>query len=219
MNMNRRINAAGLALVKQWEGLKTRAYRDVGGIWTIGYGHTSAAGAPTVTPTMVITEAKAEEILLSDLAIFEDRVSRLVKVPLTDNQFAVLVSFDFNTGKLDKSTLLKKLNAGDHDAVPAELMKWVYAGKKRIEGLVNRRSAEVGLWAKGAFVSTNTQPAAAKAPEVVTKENVSWAAGILSTIAFAFTGNGPLQWALAGILVAAFAIGAFLFIRKRLDPA
>ncbi|WP_244496003.1 glycoside hydrolase family protein, partial [Ensifer sp. Root31] len=181
--------------------------------------HTSAAGAPVVKPGMVITETRAEEILRADLATFEERVSRLVKVPLTDNQYAVLVSFDFNTGGLGKSTLLKKLNKGDYDAVPAELMKWVYAGKKRIEGLVNRRSAEVGLWAKGAFVSTNTQPAAAKAPEVVTKENVSWAAGILSTVAFAFTGNGPLQWALAGILVVAFAIGAFLFIRKRLDPA
>ncbi|MNY68997.1 hypothetical protein D3C86_2068570 [compost metagenome] len=62
-------------------------------------------------------------------------------------------------------------------------------------------------------------PAAPKAPDVVTKENLSWAAGILSTIAFAFTGNGPLQWALAGILVAAFAIGAFFFLRNRLDPA
>lgn len=219
MNLNRRINAAGLALVKQWEGLKTRAYRDVGGIWTIGYGHTSAAGAPTVTSTMVITEAKAEEILRADLAKFEERVARLVKVPLTDNQFAVLVSFDFNTGGLGKSTLLKKLNAGDYDAVPAELMKWVNAGGKRVKGLVNRRAAEAGLWVKGEFVSTNTQPAAAKAPEVVTKENVSWAAGILSTIAFAFTGNGPLQWALAGILVASFVVGAVLFIRKRLNPA
>lgn len=215
----RRINAAGLALVKQWEGLKTKAYQDVADVWTIGYGHTSAAGAPVVKPSMVITEARAEEILRADLTTFEERVSRLVKVPLTDNQFAVLVSFDFNTGKLDKSTLLKKLNAGDHDAVPLELMKWVNAGGRRVKGLVNRRSAEAGLWAKGEFVSTNTQPAAPKAPEVVTKENVSWAAGILSTIAFAFTGNGPLQWALAGILVVAFAIGAFLFLRKRFDPA
>ncbi|NOV15862.1 lysozyme [Ensifer adhaerens] len=216
---NRRINAAGLALVKQWEGLKTKAYRDVAGVWTIGYGHTSAAGVPVVKPGLVITEARAEEILRADLATFEERVSRLVKVPLTDNQFAAIVSFDFNTGKLDKSTLLNRLNAGDYDAVPLELMKWVYAKKKRVTGLVNRRSAEAGLWAKGEFVSSNTVPAAPKAPEVVTKENVSWAAGILSTVAFAFTGNGPLQWALAGILVAAFAIGAFLFIRKRLDPA
>jgi lysozyme len=81
--MNRRINAVDLALVKQWEGLKTKAYRDVGGIWTIGYGHTGAAGAPAVTPNMVITEAKADEILGADLAKFEERVSRLVRVPLT----------------------------------------------------------------------------------------------------------------------------------------
>ena len=83
-------------------------------------GHTSAAGAPTVTPTMVITEAKVEEIVRANLAKFEERVSRMVKVPLTDNQHAVLVSFDFNTGGLGKSTLLKKLNAGDYDAVPAD---------------------------------------------------------------------------------------------------
>ncbi len=98
-------------------------------------------------------------------------------------------------------------------------MKWVNAGGKRVKGLLNRRAAEAGLWAKSEFVSTSTQPAAARAPEVVTKENVIWAAGILSTIAFAFTGNGPLQWPLAGIIVASFAVGAFLFIRKRLDPA
>ncbi|MGF6178888.1 lysozyme [Ensifer sp. 4252] len=123
--MNRRINAAGLALIKQWEGLKTKAYRDVADVLTIGYGHTKRSRCPVVTPNMVITEAEAETILRADLAKFEERVSRLVKVPLTDNQYAVLVSFDFNTGRLGKSTLLKKLNAGDYDAVPIELMKWV----------------------------------------------------------------------------------------------
>ena len=215
--MTRRINAAGLALVKQWDGLKTKAYRDITGIWTVGYGHTSSADAPMVTSNMVITEAEAEAILRADLAEFEERVSRLVKVPLTENQHTVLVSFDFDTGELHSSTLLKKLNKG-YDGVPAELMKWVNAGGKRVKGLVSRRSVE----AKGEFVSSNIVPAAPKAPVVVTKENVSWAAGILSTIAFAFTGNGPLQWALAGILVVAFGIGAFLFIRfirNRLDPA
>ncbi|WP_429130685.1 lysozyme [Ensifer sp. 4252] len=217
--MNRRINAAGLALVKQWEGLKTEAYRDVAGVWTIGYGHTSAAGAPAVTPGMVISEAQADDILRADLATFEERVLRLVKVSLSDNQFAVLVSFDFNTGRLGKSTLLNKLNAGDYDAVPAELMKWVNAGGKRVKGLVNRRAAEAGLWAKGEFVASNTVTAAPNPPEAVTKENISWLAGILSSLGFAFTGSGPLPWAFAGIIVAAFAIGAYLFVRKRLDPA
>ena len=147
--MTRRINAAGLSHVKRWEGLRTRAYRDVAGILTIGYGHTSAAGAPVVKDGMTITEAEAEEILRRDLQKFEERVERFVKVPLTDNQHAVIVSFDFNTGKLDKSTLLKKLNKGDYDAVPTELMKWVHAGGKKVKGLVNRRAAEAGLWARG----------------------------------------------------------------------
>jgi lysozyme len=168
--MARRINAAGLSLVKQWEGLKNTAYRDVAGVLTIGYGHTSAAGAPTVTPGMAIGDQEAERILKADLAKFEARVERFVKVPLTDNQFATLVSFDFNTGALDKSTLLKKLNKGDYGAVPVELMKWVNAGGKKVQGLVNRRAAEAGLWAKGDFVSSNYVPAktAANKTDVVT---------------------------------------------------
>jgi len=70
---------------------------------------------------MVIGDKAAERILQNDLAKFEARVEQLVKVPLTDNQFAVLVSFDFNTGALHKSTLLRKLNKGDYAAVPGEL--------------------------------------------------------------------------------------------------
>lgn len=149
--MARRINAEGLSLVKQWEGLKLTAYRDIVGVLTIGYGSTGAH----VKPGMTISEPQAEALLRQDLARFEERVSRLVKVPLTDNQFSALVSFDFNTGAIDKSTLLKKLNKGDYNAVPSELMKWVNAGGKRVQGLVNRRAAESGLWAKGAFVASN----------------------------------------------------------------
>lgn len=162
--MNRRINAEGLSHIKKFEGLRTRAYRDVANILTIGYGHTSAAGAPDVREGMTISESQAEQILQSDLRKFEDRVSRLVKVPLSDNQFAALVSFDFNTGALHKSTLLKKLNKGDYNSVPIELMKWVNAGGKKVKGLVNRRAAEAGLWAKGEFVSSNTVEATTKAP-------------------------------------------------------
>lgn len=162
--MARRINAAGLSHIMQWEGKRLVAYQDVAGIWTIGYGHTTAAGIPRVREGMRISDKEAEDILKKDLGKFEDRVSRLVKVPLTDNQFAVLVSFDFNTGALHKSTLLKKLNAGDYDAVPAELMKWVNAGGKRVQGLVNRRAAEAGLWAKGEFVSSNTVEAKKAVP-------------------------------------------------------
>lgn len=162
--MNRRINAEGLSHIKKFEGLRTRAYRDVANILTIGYGHTSAAGAPDVREGMTISESQAEQILQSDLRKFEDRVSRLVKVPLSDNQFAALVSFEFNTGALHKSTLLRKLNKGDYNSVPVELMKWVNAGGKRVKGLVNRRAAEAGLWAKGEFVSSNFVDAEKRVP-------------------------------------------------------
>ena len=217
--MTRRINAAGLAHIMQWEGLQLIAYKDVAGVLTIGYGHTSAAGIPHVKAGMRISKQEAEDILKADLGKFEERVSRLVKVALTDNQFAALVSFDFNTGSLHKSTLLKKLNAGDYGAVPSELMKWVNAGGKRVPGLVNRRAAEAGLWAKGEFVSSNTVEAKPKSEPVVTKENVSWLTGILSTLGLAGAGSGPLQWALAAILIVAFGVGLFFFIKKRMSPA
>lgn len=181
--MTRRINAAGLSLVKQWEGLRTTAYWDVAGVLTIGYGHTSAAGAPKVTPGMAIGDKEAERILKTDLAKFEARVERLVKVKLSDNQFAALVSFDFNTGALHKSTLLKKLNKGDYAAVPGELMKWVNAGGRKVQGLVNRRAAEAGLWAKGEFVSSNYVPAktAANKTDVATISGAG-AAGAAATL-------------------------------------
>lgn len=213
--MTRRINAAGLQLIKQWEGMKLKAYRDVAGVLTIGYGSTGAH----VKPGMIITEPQAEALLMKDLERFEERVDRLVKVPLTENQFAALVSFDFNTGALHKSTLLKKLNARQYDAVPLELMKWVNARGKRVQGLVNRRSAEAGLWAKGDFVSSNFVEAKPTAPAIATKENISWGAGIVSSLGFAFTGDGPLQYALAAVLVIAFAAGAYLFIKSRVSPS
>jgi lysozyme len=213
--MSRKINQEGLNLIKQWEGLELAAYKDVAGVLTIGYGHTSTAGTPKVVTGQRITEAQAEEILKSDLAKFEERVNRLVKVPLTENQFATLVSFDFNTGALHKSTLLKKLNAGDYEAVPVELMKWVNAGGKKVKGLVNRRSAEAGLWAKGEFVSSNTVDAKPTVPAIVTKENIAWGGTLVSSLGLSASGSGPVQYAFAIILVIAFCVGLFFFIKSR----
>lgn len=152
--MTRRINAAGLALVKNWEGRKLLAYYDGGGVLTIGYGSTGKH----VKPGMRISEEQAERLLMDDLDRFEKRVASLVKVPLNDNQFAALVSFDFNTGAIHKSTLLKKLNKGDYAAVPSELMKWVNDNGKRVQGLVNRRKAEVALWHTKAASAPQPKP-------------------------------------------------------------
>lgn len=209
----RHVSAEGLALLKQWEGLRLDAYRDVGGVWTIGYGHTGG-----VMPGERITEAEAEHLLRDDLGWAEGAVHRLVNVKLTDNQHAALVSFVFNVGEgaFAKSTLLRKLNAGDYAAVPAELARWNKAGGQVVQGLVNRRAAEAGLWAKGSFV-TSTSDAAPKpsTPPVLTKETISWGATVLASLGAALSGSGPVQWALAAVIVAGAAVGGYLFLRAR----
>jgi len=135
-------------LLKKFEGCKLKAYRCPANVCTIGYGHTSSAGAPEVVDGMIITQADADEILRRDLIKYERSVQDLVKVELTQNQFDVLVDFAYNAGvgNLKSSTMLKKINAGDLDAVPAELMKWTKGGGKVLPGLVRRRQAEAAWW-------------------------------------------------------------------------
>lgn len=139
-------NQRGIDLIKRWEGLRTRAYYDIAGILTIGYGHTNSAGGFKVSPGTVITEKQAEDILVQDLVKFEKQVENLVRVSLNDNQFSALVSFHYNTGALGKSTLLKKVNSKEFSAVPGEFLKWVNAGGKFVKGLENRRKDEIKLW-------------------------------------------------------------------------
>ena len=139
------------ALLKQFEGCKLKAYRCPANVCTIGYGHTSAAGDPKVTDGMTITKKEADEILSRDLVKYEKAVEEMVNQPLTQHQFDVLVDFAYNAGigNLKSSTLLKKVNAGDFDAVPAELMKWTKGGGKVLPGLVRRRQAESAWWSSG----------------------------------------------------------------------
>ena len=147
-----RMSQGGIdAMLKQFEGCKLTAYKCPAGIWTIGYGHTSAAGAPIVEPGMKITQAQAEIILKADLVRFEQPVEALLKQPVTQAQFDVLVDFAYNAGvgALKTSTLLKKVNAADLDAVPGELMKWTKGGGKVLPGLVRRRQAESAWWSAG----------------------------------------------------------------------
>lgn len=135
-----------IELVEESGVAKLKPYDDGVGVLTIGYGHTTTAGPPKVYPGMRITAEQADAILASDLRSVEIEVEHLVKVPLDQNQFDVLVSFQFNTGKLAKSTLLKKLNAGAYGAVPNELQKWVRGGGRVLGGLVKRRKCEAVYW-------------------------------------------------------------------------
>ena len=221
--MARTINRETLEHVKRWEGLKLTAYPDPGSRngepWTIGYGHTSD-GHLKVHRGLTIRPAQAEAALQYDLNETAAAGSDLVKVELTDNQFGALVSFAFNVGigAFAKSTLLKRLNKGDYAAVPQQMARWINNDGKPMDGLVNRRAAEAGLWAKGEFVTSRNVDAQPEAPSVLNKETISWGAGILSGLAAFFAGTGPVQWAMAVVLVGAFGIGAYLFLTRRLFP-
>lgn len=149
--MPRELIQDGIELVKQCEGLYTSAYRCPAGVWTIGFGHTEG-----VRPGMTVSEQEAEDLLRRDLADAGAQVERLVRVKLNAFQYAALTSFVFNVGagSLAASTLLRRLNDGQYDAVPIELAKWVKAtnpktGEKvTLPGLVRRRSLEGELWLK-----------------------------------------------------------------------
>lgn len=218
--MVRRTNPEGLKLIKQWEGLKLTAYRDVVGVWTIGYGSTGSH----VTPGLKISAQQAEQLLFKDLVRFERCVEQSVTAKLSDNQFAALVAFAFNVGEagFKGSTLLKKLNRGDKNSVPAELAKWVKGtvdGKKvTIPGLVNRRAAEAGLWAKGAFVSSNTVEAAPAVPPIVTIDNIVKVATPGAALIQGFT-SGPAQIVLAVAFVVGVAFLVWRWNSKRQEAA
>ena len=91
----------------------------------------------------------AEDLLRRDLAVAERTVLRLICVPLADGQFDALASFTFNlgSGALQRSTLRRKVNRDEHAEVPAEFMRWVWAGGRRLKGLIRRRAAETKFYA------------------------------------------------------------------------
>ena len=133
----------GIALIKEFEGLRLKAYKCPGGVWTIGYGHTAG-----VKPGMVITEAQAEEYLKADLIAFERYLNGL-GLALNQNQFDALVSFIYNvgTGNFYSSTLLRKVRANPQDnSIMDEFLRWVYSKGRVLPGLQRRRLAEMKLY-------------------------------------------------------------------------
>lgn len=139
------ISPNGLRFLMENEGVVLHIYRDAAGLPTIGCGHLIQKGENF---TNGITHSQALDLLRDDLTRFEDVVNSKVTVDLTQNQYDALVAFSFNVGvgAFMKSTLLKKLNSGDYDAVPAQLRVWTKAGGKTLAGLVNRREKEIELW-------------------------------------------------------------------------
>ena len=137
----------GLKLTERFEGCRLEAYPDPGtggDPWTIGYGHTG----PDVFPTLVITQEYAEKLLLEDVQKAVANVNAHLKIEVTQEEFDALVDFAFNCGcrNLDNSTLLKKVNEGDHEGAADEFLKWDRSGGHIMAGLLKRRQAEAALF-------------------------------------------------------------------------
>lgn len=144
----RRINDAGLAKLKGFEGLELHAYKDGGGVWTIGYGHTGK----DVHEGMAITPGEAERLLMADLCFFEAGVDALTRgVPTSDGEFAAMVCLAFNIGleRFRGSTVLKRHLLGNRAGAANAFLLWKYINGVPSAGLLKRREAERALYLSG----------------------------------------------------------------------
>ncbi len=135
---------AGLALTKEFEGLRLEAYQDCGGIWTIGYGHTGR----DVRPGRRVSEFEAEVLLRADLRDAIASVNRSIEVPIAQHQFDALVDFCYNAGRgnFERSSLLRKVNLEDFEGAAFQFGLWVNVDMKPVPGLVRRRAAEAAMF-------------------------------------------------------------------------
>jgi lysozyme len=153
MNEDRILTSAGANLIKHFEsclqkrGEHFHAYKCPAGVLTIGWGHTNHHGRQFDSAARW-NQAECDMEFEHDMEGFEAAVQRLVTVELEPWQFDALVSFTYNCGEgnLRKSTLLKKVNAGDFEGAALEFHKWNKGGGKVLAGLVRRRASEALLF-------------------------------------------------------------------------
>ena len=180
-------------LIIQHEGLRLEAYQDPVGVWTIGYGTTTAAGIGViVTPGMRISEPEARAMLHDALNKFAEKIiPHLARQP-TDNQYGAMLSLAYNIGPgaFINSTALRRFNAGDFEGA-AEAMTWFNkAGGKVLRGLVRRREAEAKL-----FLSDDAQSPLPR-PDAV-RESIAGSTTVLASAGQAAAGVSTAAGAVA----------------------
>lgn len=142
-----KINQAGTDLIKSFEGLRLVAYKDSVGVITVGYGATGVG----INENTVWTKNQADDRLATDLCKFESGVQRIldsIGVSIDSNQFSALVCFSYNLGltTLSNSSIIRNIDNDNMEAAAECFLKYVYAGKQKLQGLVNRRTAEMNLF-------------------------------------------------------------------------
>ncbi|MCB2107502.1 MAG: lysozyme [Rhodobacteraceae bacterium] len=145
----RDIPLAAVGLIKSFEGCRLSPYHDCVGFPTIGWGSLlSRQRYAELSKWPAISQQEADDILVMDIQRVCRSLARLISVPLTDGQYSALIDFVFNlgAGQFEISTLRKVINRGDYEDAPKQMMRWVYAGGRKLAGLVRRRDCECGLW-------------------------------------------------------------------------
>jgi lysozyme len=184
------INKAALDLICEFEGFRATTYFDSAGVATIGYGTTAAAGVGIEPyPGLTITKAAATHYLMAAIEKFEGQIRPHVKVPVTENEWGALVSLAYNIGPgaFIKSTLLRKLNAGDRAGAAAQFLVWNKAGGRVLRGLERRRAAERALFLSPPPVAASPAPDPVIKPAVEVPAQSGWAA-IIAAIMRLFKG-------------------------------
>lgn len=133
------LSAGGLISIAGYEGYRDQAYDDGVGVQTIGFGATAG-----VKPGDRIDPVRALVRLGHDASATEQALARCITAPLYQHEWDAYVSWAYNvgTGAACGSTLVRKLNAGDYAGACDELLRWVYAGGRKLAGLAARRAAE-----------------------------------------------------------------------------
>ncbi|QDL91489.1 lysozyme [Paroceanicella profunda] len=148
-----RTSLHGVAALAAHEGIVPAPYRDSAGVWTFGIGHTASAGGPDpatlprgMPADLDAALRRAVETFRADLALCEARVLAAVPVPLAPHEFDALVSFDFNTGGIDRAHLVTRLNAGDRQGAARAFDTW-----HKPPEIIPRRDAERELFRTGRY--------------------------------------------------------------------
>lgn len=150
------LSKAGAGFIASFEGIILEGYPDPGtggAPWTIGIGHTDAAGGPTVRRGDIWPLSRAFDVFADDARRFEARVNRFISRPMPQPDFDMLASFDFNTGAIDKGSVDDRYNRGDRDGAITTLGQYTRAAGRILPGLVTRRNAEMQVMRTGRYPS------------------------------------------------------------------
>jgi lysozyme len=216
-----KISQRGIDFIKEAEGLRLKAYRCSANVLTIGYGSTTHNHE--ITEGMTITLREAEAMLIYDLREFEKAINDSVKVRLTQSQYDAVCSLVFNIGigAFKKSTLLKKINAGDFSGAAKEFAKWDKVKKKPVKGLTARRAKEASLFVSDEWEADDRpndyqSDITRSVPTVINPENINAVAAVATGVgAMNLSESNPMAYALAIIAVMTAAVFLFYFIKRR----